>query len=333
MLAFFLRRLFHAALVMLVVGLISFSMIQFIGDPVASIVGLDVDPADRQRMVEQLGLDDPFFIQYLRYLGDALAGDFGLSYSSSQPVLEMIGDKFPATFELALVASILAIALGIPLGAYTALHPSSWLSRLFLATSLIGVSIPTFVIGVQLIHIFSVNLGWLPSYGRGETVMIGGWTTGLLTLSGWQSIIMPALSLSLVQLTLIMRLVRAEMLEVLRTDYIKFARARGLRRRSINFGHALKNTLIPVITIIGLQIGTLIAFAIVTETVFQWPGMGLLFIQSVDSVDVPVMTAFLMVVAAIFVAINFIVDVLYLVVDPRLRTDQPARPTPGGAHA
>lgn len=333
MLAFFLRRLFHAALVMLVVGLISFSMIQFIGDPVASIVGLDVDPTDRARLVEELGLNDPFVVQYFRYIADALSGDFGLSYASSRPVLDMIGERFPATFELALVASILAIALGIPLGTYTAIHPNSWASRFFLTASLIGVSVPTFVIGVQLIHIFSVNLGWLPSYGRGVTVTIGGWTTGLLSLSGWLSIIMPAVSLALVQLTLIMRLVRAEMLEVLRADFIKFARARGLRRRSINFGHALKNTMIPVITIIGLQVGTLIAFAIVTETVFQWPGMGLLFIQAVDAVDVPVMTAFLIVVAAIFVAINFIVDLLYVVVDPRLRADQPQRPSQGLANA
>jgi len=332
MLAFFLRRLIHAAIVMLIVGLISFSLVQFIGDPVAAYLGLDVDPADRERLAEALGLNEPFIVQYLDYIARALSGDFGLSYATSRPVVEMIGERFPATFELALVASLMAIALGIPLGVYTALHPRSWLSRLFLTASLVGVSIPTFVIGVQLIHIFSVNLGWLPSYGRGTTVDLGGWTTGLLSLSGWQSILMPAFSLALVQLTLIMRLVRAEMLEVLRTDFIKFARARGLRRRTIDFGHALKNTMIPVITVIGLQIGTLIAFAIVTETVFQWPGMGLLFIQSVGAVDVPVMTAFLMVVAVIFVLINFVVDLLYLLVDPRLRGDR-SGPVAGGANA
>ncbi|MEQ9813462.1 MAG: ABC transporter permease [Azospirillaceae bacterium] len=333
MLAFFLRRLIHAAIVMLIVGLISFSLVQFIGDPVAAYLGLDVDPADRARLAEALGLNEPFLVRYLDYIARALSGDFGLSYATSRPVVEMIGERFPATFELALVASLMAIALGIPLGVFTALHPRSWLSRLFLTASLVGVSIPTFVIGVQLIHIFSVNLGWLPSYGRGETVDLGGWTTGLLSLSGWQSILMPAFSLALVQLTLIMRLVRAEMLEVLRADFIKFARARGLRRRSIDFGHALKNTMIPVITVIGLQIGTLIAFAIVTETVFQWPGMGLLFIQSVGAVDVPVMTAFLMVVAVIFVLINFVVDLLYLVVDPRLRGDRSGPAVAGGANA
>jgi peptide/nickel transport system permease protein len=232
----------------------------------------------------------------------------------------------PATLELAICATLFAVVFGVLMGVYSALRRDSLLAKVFQTVSLIGISLPTFLIGILLIYLFSVTLGWLPSYGRGDTVRLGWWTTGLLTRSGLQALIMPSVTLGLFQMTLIMRLVRAEMLEVLRTDYIRFARARGLTTRAIHFGHALKNTLIPVITIVGLQFGAVIAFAIITETVFQWPGMGLLFVQAVQNVDIPIMAAYLMLVALIFVTINLVVDILYTVVDPRLRATlrQPA---------
>ncbi|MET0568304.1 MAG: ABC transporter permease, partial [Hyphomicrobiaceae bacterium] len=245
--------------------------------------------------------------------------DFGISYQVKQPVTKMLADRFPATLELALAAASFAILLGIPMGVYTGIHRDSWLSKLFLSVSLIGISLPTFLIGILLIYVFAVILGVLPSFGRGEVVRLGGWTTGFLTISGLKALILPAITLGLFQMTLITRLVRSQMLEVLRTDYIKFARARGLSDKAVNFGHALKNTLIPVITIIGLQLGAVIAFAIITETVFQWPGMGLLFIQSVQNADIPVMSAYLLLVAFLFVFINFVVDLLYVWVDPRIR--------------
>lgn len=325
MFAFTVRRVLQGFGVMLAVGLVSFALVSFVGDPVASMLGLDTPQEARDDLREQLGLNDPFIVKYGRFLVRAAQGDFGLSYASSRPVAEVVAERLPATLELALISAVLAIIMGIPMGVYTALHRRSILSRIFLTTSLIGVSLPTFVIGIMLILIFSVVLGWLPSFGRGEVVDLGWWTTGFLTASGWKAIIMPALSLALVQMTLTTRLVRSEMLEVLRTDYIRFARARGLTNRTVNFGHALKNTMIPVVTIIGLQIGTLLAFAIVTETVFQWPGMGLLFIQSVSTVDVPVMTAFLMIVGLMFVIVNLVVDLLYFVIDPRLRVSDSPR--------
>ncbi|MCS6891700.1 MAG: ABC transporter permease, partial [Rhodovarius sp.] len=281
MFAFILSRLLQAVPVMLVVSFISFAMFAYVGDPVAIMLGQDYTEAQREALVRELGLDQPFFVQFLSFLGHAVQGEFGLSYRLSRPVSQLIAERAPATLELAFSAALLALAVGVPMGVYTGLYRHSWLSRLFLTFSLIGVSLPTFLIGILLILTFSVWLGWLPSFGRGEVVQIGFWSTGLLTASGLKALILPAVTLGLFQLTLIMRLVRAEMLEVLRTDYIKFARARGLPDRVVHFGHALKNTLVPVITITGLQLGAIIAFAIVTETVFQWPGMGLLFIQSV----------------------------------------------------
>ena len=240
----------------------------------------------------------------------------------SRKVSDLFRERLPATLELSFVAAALALVVGIPAGVYTALKRQSWSANLLLAASLIGVSLPTFLIGILLILVFAVYLGWLPSFGRGDTVALGWWTTGFLTASGLKALILPSITLSLFQMTLIMRLVRAEMLEVLRTDYIKFARARGLTDRTIHFGHALKNTLVPVITITGLQLGAIIAFAIITETVFQWPGMGLLFIQAVNFADIPVMAAYLCLIALIFVLINLIVDLLYYVVDPRLRVER-----------
>jgi peptide/nickel transport system permease protein len=323
MLAFIVRRLLQAILVMLVVALISFTLFQFVGDPINNMVGQESTAAQREALRERLGLNDPVPLQFVKWLGNAVQGEFGLSYRMGKPVSELIAQRLPATLELVFVSAVLALAIGVPMGVYTGLHRHSWLSRVFLTVSLIGISLPTFLIGILLILIFGVWLGWLPTFGRGGTVAIGGWETSLFTLRGWSHLIMPAFTLALFQLTLIMRLVRAEMLEVLRTDYIKFARARGLRDRSINFGHALKNTLVPVITIMGLQIGALLAFSIITETVFQWPGMGLLIIQAIQFVDIPIMSSYLVLIALFFVLINLAVDLLYYVVDPRLRVERP----------
>jgi peptide/nickel transport system permease protein len=319
MLAFAIRRLFEAAFVMVTVALIAFVVFRFVGDPINQIVGQDTSIEDRLRLREELGLNDPIPVQFARFLANAARFDFGISYQMKQPVTAIIAERFPATLELALAAAIFAVALGIPMGVYTGIHRDSLLSKVFLTVSLIGVSLPTFLIGILLIYIFSVWLGVLPSFGRGEVVKIGFWHTGLLTASGLKALIMPAITLGLFQMTLVTRLVRSEMLEVLRTDYIKFARARGLPERAINFGHALKNTLVPVITVIGLQLGAVIAFAIITETVFQWPGMGLMFIQAVQNADIPVMAAYLLLVAFLFVFINFVVDLVYVRVDPRIR--------------
>jgi len=319
MFAFILSRLLQALPVMFTVSLISFAMFAYVGDPVAIMLGQDFTEAQRQQLIRDLGLDQPFFVQFGTFLGNAVQGEFGLSYRLSRPVAELIAERAPATLELAFTAALLALAVGVPMGVYTGLYRNSWLSRFFLTFSLIGVSLPTFLIGILLILTFSVWLGWLPSFGRGEVTRLGWWSTGFLTWSGVKALVLPSITLGLFQLTLIMRLVRSEMMEVLRTDYIKFARARGLPNRAVHFGHALKNTLVPVITIAGLQLGGIIAFAIVTETVFQWPGMGLLFIQSVGAADIPVMAAYLMLIALVFVTINLIVDLLYYAVDPRLR--------------
>jgi peptide/nickel transport system permease protein len=319
MLAFVLRRIAQAVLVMLAVGLIAFSLFRFVGDPVLFMLGQDATPEQRIEVTRALGLDQPFYVQYMNFLGNAVQGEFGLSLRQVQPVSQLIADRLPATLELSLVAALFALLAGIPMGVYTALRPRSWLTQVLLAVSLVGVSLPTFLIGILLILIFSVQLGWLPSFGRGDVVSLGWWTTGLLTASGIKALILPSITLGLFQMTLIQRLVRSEMMEVLRTDYIRFARARGLSDRAVHFGHALKNTLVPVITITGLQLGAIIAFAIITETVFQWPGMGLLFIQAVTVADVPVMAAYLCLIALFFVVINLTVDLLYYAVDPRLR--------------
>ena len=317
--AFFLRRLFQAVIVMISVAFVAFLLFQYVGDPVAAMLGQDATPERYAALRAELGLDQPFFIQFWHFLSNAAQGEFGLSLRQGVKVSRLIGERLPATLELSLVAALLAVLLGIPMGVYAALKRGTFMSQLFMTISLLGVSLPTFLIGILLILVFSVMLGWFPSFGRGDVVRLGGWSSGLLTLNGWHHIVLPAITLAIFQLTLIMRLVRSEMLEVLRTDYIKFARARGLSDRAINFGHALKNTLVPVMTITGLQIGGLIAFAIITETVFQWPGMGLLFIQAVTFADIPVMAAYLCLIALIFVIINLVVDLLYFAVDPRLR--------------
>ncbi len=321
MLSFIIRRLLQALVVMVSVALIAFLLFQYVGDPVSYLLGQDATPEQIRELQAELGLDQPFFVQFWHFLINALHGEFGLSLRQGVKVSTLIAERFPATLELALVAALIALVIGIPMGVYAALKRGSFLSQVFMTFSLLGVSLPTFLIGILLILVFAVILGWFPSFGRGEITHLGGWTTGLLSAKGWHHITLPAVTLAIFQLTLIMRLVRAEMLEVLRSDYIKFARARGLTDRAVHFGHALKNTLVPVMTITGLQLGGLIAFAIITETVFQWPGMGLLFIQAVTFADIPVMAAYLCLIALIFVVINLIVDLLYFVVDPRLRVD------------
>jgi peptide/nickel transport system permease protein len=324
MLAFILRRLLQAVIVMITVAFIAFMLFQFVGDPVNSMLGQDATAEQRDALRADLGLDQPFPVQFARFMGNAVQGEFGLSLRQGRKVSALIVERFPATIELAVTAGLIALLVGIPLGVYSALKRGSFGSQMVMTLSLLGVSLPTFLIGILLILIFAVVLGWLPSFGRGDTIAFGTWTTGALTVDGLKHLLLPALTLSIFQLALILRLVRAEMLEVLRADYIKFARARGLPDRVVHFGHALKNTLVPVITITGLQLGGLIAFAIVTETVFQWPGMGLLFIQAVQFADIPVMAAYLCLIALIFVIINLVVDLLYFAVDPRLRIERPS---------
>ena len=322
MLAFLLRRLFQAALVMLTVAFIAFLLFQFVGDPVTNLLGQDATQEQRVQLRADLGLDQPFFVQFAHFIGNAVQGEFGISLRQGRKVSALIAERFPATLELAAMAALIGLAVGIPLGVFAALRRGSFLSQVVMTGSLLGVSLPNFLIGILLILVFAVLLKWLPSFGRGDVVALGSFTTGLLTVDGLRHLVLPAITLSLFPMALILRLVRSEMLEVLRTDYIKFARARGLPDRQVYFGHALKNTLVPVITIAGLQLGGIIAFAIVTETVFQWPGMGLLFIQAVQFADIPVMAAYLCLIALIFVTINLAVDLLYFAVDPRLRIER-----------
>jgi peptide/nickel transport system permease protein len=321
MLAFVLRRLVQAVIVMLTVAFIAFMLFQYVGDPVTNLLGQDATPQQRQQLRADLGLDQPFPVQFAAFVGNAVRGEFGLSLRQGRKVSALIAERFPATLELAFAAAALALLVGIPMGVVAALRRGTFFSQVLMTVSLLGVSLPTFLIGILLILVFAVILKVLPSFGRGEVVDLGFWSTGLLTLDGWKHLVLPSLTLCIFQLTLIMRLVRAEMLEVLRTDYIRFALARGLPNRVVYFGHALRNTLVPVITVVGLQLGSLIAFSIITGTVFQWPGMGLLFVQAVQFADIPVMAAYLCLIALVFVLINLVVDLLYFAVDPRLRID------------
>jgi len=322
LLAFVLRRVLQTVAVLLTVALIAFALFNYTGDPIAFMLPQDATLQERREMRAELGLDRPFYVQFARFVDNAVHGEFGVSLRQGRKVSTLLRERLPATLELSIAAALIALVVGIPSGVYTALRRNSTLAHVLLAASLVGVSLPTFLIGILLILVFAVQLGWLPSFGRGDTVLLGWWSTGLLTTTGLRSLILPSITLALFQTTLIMRLVRAEMLEVLRTDYIKFARARGLTDRAVHFGHALKNTLVPVITITGLQLGAIIAFAIITETVFQWPGMGLLFIQAVNFADIPVMAAYLCFIAVVFVTINLAVDLLYYAVDPRLRIER-----------
>ncbi len=325
MLAYIIRRVFQSIVVLLVVGLVAFSMFRFVGDPIDNMLGQERTDADIERLRTQLGLDQPFPVQYYKFLKNASQGNFGVSFRQGRPVATIIAERLPATLELAAVSGLLAIVLGVTLGVLTAIYRDGIASNIVMTLSLIGVSLPTFLIGILLIYLFSVELNWLPSFGRREVVQLGFWSTGFLTASGLKALILPSITLGLYQMTLIMRLVRSEMLEVLRQEYIRFARARGLRDKSVHFRHALKNTLVPVITVTGLQLGAIIAFAIITETVFQWPGVGLLFINAIQFVDIPVMAAYLMLISVMFVGINLIVDLLYYAIDPRLHSDKSAR--------
>ena len=316
---YFLKRLLQSILVMLIVGFVSFSLFNFVGDPVHNMVGQEASEETREEIREKLGLNDPVYTQFFKFVGNVSNGEFGLSYELRRPVSLLISERLPATLELVLVSAFIAIFFGVFFGVYTAINREGFVSNLILISSLLGVSLPTFVIGILFIYLFSVILGILPSFGRGEVVNFGFWSTGFLTLSGIKALILPSITLSLFQMTYIIRLVRAEMMEILQTDYIKFARARGINNKVVNNRHALKNGLIPVITITGINVGTLIAFSIITETVFQWPGMGLLFINAVQFVDIPIMSAYLIMVAFLFVMINFIVDITYYFIDPRIR--------------
>ena len=319
MFRYLVRRVFQSVIVLLFTGLIAFSMFRFVGDPIENMMGQERTDADIEILREKLGLNDPFFVQYWDFLIDAAQGNLGISFRQGRPVVEVLIERLPATIELASVSAFLAILMGVSLGVYTAIKPTGWLTNVILTVSLVGVSLPTFLIGILLIYLFAVELGWLPSFGRGDVVEVGWWTTGLITMSGIKAIILPAVTLGLYQMTMIMRLVRSEMSEVLSSDFVRFARSRGVPEVKIYFRHALKNALVPVITVTGLQLGSIIAFAIITETVFQWPGLGLLFIDSVQFVDIPVMASYLMFISVMFVSINLVVDLLYTAIDPRLR--------------
>lgn len=319
MLAFLVKRIGNAILVMLTVAYFAFLIFRFLGDPVELMVNESATQVERDELRSRLGLNDGFLVQYVHFVGNAAHGEFGLSWRNQQSVATLIAERFPATFELVIIATLLSLLIGIPLGVFTAIGRGRWWAESLQLSSIVGVSLPSFFVGIILILVFSVSLGWLPGYGRGEVVQLGWWSTGLLTASGRAALVLPALSLSLFQITLVMRLVRAEMLETLRADFIKFARARGVKHRALWFRHALKNCLMPVITLTAMQVGNLIAFALVTETVFQWPGMGMLFMQAVTFVDIPVMAAYLCIVSFIFVTLNTFVDIAYAVIDPRLR--------------
>jgi peptide/nickel transport system permease protein len=319
---FIFKRLVQSVFVMLAVAFLAFSLFRFVGDPISQMTGVETSVQDKKQLREELGLNDPFMVQFYRFTSDMIQGDFGFSYRTRQPVNDMIASRIPATIELGIMALLVSLIVGIPAGVYTALRPRGVLTQAILLSTLVGVSIPTFVIGIVLIFLFGVQLGWLPTFGRGGTVDLGGWTTSFLSIDGWRALILPAITLGVYQLTLTMRLVRAEMMEVMRSDYIRFATARGISYGSLHYRHALANTMIPVITIIGLQFGGVIAFSIVTESVFQWPGMGLLFLESIRFVDIPVMGVYLVVIAFFFVLVNLLVDILYLLIDPRLRVKE-----------
>jgi peptide/nickel transport system permease protein len=312
MLVFTISRLANAIMVMLAVAMLAFLIFRLAGDPVEMMAGEQMTQEDRDALRERLGLNDGTATQFVRFVANAARGDFGVSYRNGQDVLTLIGERFPATLELVLVATLISLIVGLPLGVLTAIKRGRWYTESLQFLSIIGVSLPSFVVGILLILVFSVILGWSPSFGRGDVVQIGWWSTGLLTPSGRAALILPAIALSLYQITLIMR-------EVLRSDYVKFARARGIPRWRIYFRHALRNCLMPVVTMTAMNVGSLIAFALITETVFQWPGMGMLFIQAVTFLDIPVMAAYLCIISFIFVALNTLVDITYAVIDPRLR--------------
>ncbi|MDN6179638.1 MAG: ABC transporter permease [Halomonas subglaciescola] len=348
MIAFLIKRLFHALLVMFVISVIAFAIQDNLGDPVQQLVGQSVPESERAELREELGLNDPFLTQYLRFAGNAARFDFGYSYVFNQPTTEVIARHLPATLELVAAASFLIIALSIPIGVYSAIKPRAWLTRLFMSVSIVGISVPVFLTAIVLIQLFAIGVSWtpfpagtgwgawlndlitteggMPAYGRGDpTHVFGTWYTNFASLEGLTYLVLPAISLASIMLPLFIRLIRAEMLEVLQSDYVKFARAKGISMRRIYFLHALKNTMLPVITVGGVQIGTLVAYTILTETVFQWPGMGLMFLNAIERSDIPLIVTYLMIVGLIFVITNTLVDLIYGLVNPTVKlTGKPA---------
>jgi peptide/nickel transport system permease protein len=319
MITYILRRLMQSALVLFVMSLLVFIGVFAIGNPVDILISPQAEQADIARTIAALGLDKPLWEQYFLFLKGAVSGDLGRSFAFSTPALQLILEKLPATFELALVAMLIAVLLGIPLGLLAGLKPDSWVGKTIMTGSILGFSLPTFWVGLMLIMLFAVNLGWLPSNGRGDTVTVLGVPVSFLTLDGWAHLLLPALNLALYKLSLIIRLTRAGTQEALMQDYVKFARAKGLSNARVVGVHVLKNILLPIVTVIGLEFGSVIAFAIVTESIFAWPGMGKLLIDAINVLDRPVIVAYLLIIVTLFVFINLVVDILYSVLDPRVR--------------
>ena len=319
MFAFTIRRIIQAILVMLVISFIGFAVQYSIGDPVRDMVGIRVSEAEREALRDKLGLNDSFWVQYSRFVRNAAQGDLGTSYFYSKPALQIILQKAPATLELVFVTALIIVLVSLPVGIYTAINPNTLFSKFTMGISTVGVSFPVFLTAIALIYIFGVELHWLPSYGRGATVNIGGWETGFLTKDGLLHLILPSISLSSIMLPLFIRLIRAEMMEVLETEYIKYAWAKGLSRSRVWLLHAFKNTLLPVVTVFGVEIGILFAFTILTETVFQWQGMGFMFYEAVERSDTALLVAYLVVIGVVFVVINTLVDILYGLINPMVR--------------
>ncbi|GAK19115.1 LOW QUALITY PROTEIN: peptide ABC transporter, permease component [Vibrio sp. JCM 19053] len=317
MFSFLVKRLFQALIVMFVISLVAFAIQDNLGDPLRELVGQSVSESERQALRDDLGLNDPFITKYTRFVGNALQGDLGTSYFfSKRPAVEVILDKLVATLELVFGATLIIIVFSIPLGVYSAIHPKSVFTKFVMAMSSVGISIPVFLTAIMLMYVFSIELGWLPSYGRGETANVLGWESGFFTIDGIKHLILPCIALASIMLPLFIRLVRSEMLEVLSSEYIKFAKAKGLNLQKIYYQHALKNTMLPVLTVGGVQIGTMVAYTILTETVFQWPGTGFLFLEAINRVDTPLITAYVIFVGLIFVVTNTIVDLLYGIINP-----------------
>ncbi|WP_409420786.1 ABC transporter permease [Pseudaeromonas sp. ZJS20] len=316
MFTFLVKRLYQAVIVMFVISLVAFSIQDNLGDPLREMVGQGVSEAQREALRDQLGLNDPFLVKYKRFLGNAVHGDWGRSFIFKKPALEVILAKLPATLELVFGATLIIVLVSIPLGVYSAIHPRSWLTKCIMGFSIVGISVPVFLTAILLMYVFSVQLGWLPSYGRGETLNLLGWDSGLFTLDGLAHLLLPSVALSSIMLPLFIRLVRSEMLEVLSAEYVKFAWAKGLHKNQVLYRHALKNTMLPVITVGGVQVGTMVAYTILTETVFQWPGTGFLFLEAINRVDTPLITAYVIFVGLIFVVTNTLVDLLYGLINP-----------------
>ncbi|GFM34761.1 ABC transporter permease [Desulfovibrio subterraneus] len=320
MFAFIMRRLAQAMLVMFVISIIGFGIKYSFGDPVREMVGMSVSAADREALRDKLGLNDPIVVQWTRFVSNALQGDLGRSFFYRKPATEVIMKKAPATLELVFCSAMIILLVSTPAGIYAAVKPKSGLARFIMGFSIVGVSVPVFLTAILLIYLFAVELHWLPSYGRGDTVQLWGfWDTGLLTLDGLKHLILPSVALSSIMLPLFIRLIRAEMKEVMQTEYVKFARAKGLKPWRILMVHGFKNTLLPVITVGGVQIGIMIAYTILTETVFQWQGMGFMFIEAVERSDTSLLVAYLVFVGALFVTVNTVVDIIYGLVNPMVR--------------